>query len=264
MGYNTDETIAFCPLPTGAKLNNTWLDISVISDTAVAVKKWVFYGISGYVVEIDDPQTATTLNTIWDNTISKDTSYHGALDAVDLEPGAEGQPEFEPGFFDLEELLGTDNQSNVEVFKRRKNINFAKNQTGWDPGSGGTWRPTDTFTTHLKGGPKVDRMSYLLFGFSAPHLDNRSTPEPAVIPESSWFILQFLDMFLEEMVKIAVGLASDTAADSAGTIIDFLEYASIEPDDDLLFETNWQVYSAVTFDVTMPGMDTLSTLSTGG
>lgn len=261
---NTDETIAFCPLPTGAKLNNTWMDVSVIADAPKGYKGAAFYGITGYVLEIDDPETATTLNAIWDSSVSKETSRQGSYDNVSLDDASSAIPESSPTFFDLDELLGTNNQSNIEVFKRRKMITFAKNPVGWDPASGGTYIPTDTFTTHLKGGPRVDRMSYLLFGFSSPLMDNRATGEPTVIAEASWFHLQFLDMFIEEMVKQFVGLASSTAAGAAATITDFLEYASIEPDDDLLQSNHWQVYAKTTFDVTMPGMETMSTLSSDG
>lgn len=236
----------------------------MIADAPQAHKVWAFYAISGYVLEIDDPETATTLNTIWDNTISKETSRQGSVDNVSLDDASSGIPESQPGFYDLDELLGTNNQSNIEVFKRTKNINFAKNPTGWDPGSGGKYVPTDHFTTHLKGGPRVDRMSYLLFGFSAPEMANTSAAEPTVLDEPGWFHLQFLDMFIEEMVKQFVGLTSTGTAAAANTITDFLEYASIEPDQDLMFGLDWQVYAKTTFDVTMPGMESMSTLSTDG
>lgn len=239
------------------------MDCSVVSDTARGFRDVAFYGLTGFILEIDDPETATNLNAIWDASVSKETSRQGSYDNVSLDDASSGEPESEPGFFDLDELLGTNNQSNIEVFKRRKMITFAKNPVGWDSGSGGTYIPTDAFTTHLKGGPRVDRMSYLLFGFSSPNMDNRATAEPTVIAEASWFHLQFLDMFLEEMTKQFIGLTSSTSAAAASSIVDFLEYASIEPDDDRLVASSWQVTAKTTFDVTMPGMETMSTVSTG-
>lgn len=265
MPYDEDQTIAFCPLPTGAKLNNVWMDCSVIADAAVAFRKAVFYGLSGYVVEIDDPEAGTTLNDIWDATVSKETSRQGSTDYVSLDDATSDEPESQPGFFDLDEMIGSNNQSNIEVFKRRKMITFAKNPTGWDPASGGKYIPTDQFTTHLKGGPRVDRMSYLIFGFSSPQMDNLSVSEPTVITELTWFHLQFVDMFLEEMVKHAIGLTTDSGAAAMSSIVDFLEYASLEPGgENLLDACNWQVYAKTTFDVTMPGVETLSTLTADG
>lgn len=263
---DTDEIIAFCPLPTGSKLNNTWLDVSVVADSPIGYKKPVFYGLTGYVIEIEDPGTATVLNTIWDTMVSKEDSRQGAFLDVDLDvEGTVTEPESQPGFFDLEELVGTDNRGNLEVFKRRKMITFAKNPTGWDPGSSGQYIPSDHFSTHLRGGPKVDAMSYLLFGFSSPAMDNKNVNEPAVIAENDWFYLQFLDMFLEEMMKDVLGLAaSSTSAAAASAITDFLEYASWELDDDLLPGVHWQVMAKSTFDVTMPGMQNLSTISSDG
>lgn len=263
---NTDETIAFVPLPTGAKLNNTWLDVSVVADAPVGYKTSTFYGLTGYVIEIEDPGTQTTLNEIWDRMVSKEDSRYGAFLDVDLDDeGVVGAPESQPGFFDLEELVGTDNRGNVEVFKRRQMINFAKNPVGWDPASGGKYIPTDHFTTHLRGGPKVDAMSYLIFGFSSPEMDFRALSEPTVIAENDWYYLQFLDMFLEEMMKETLGLAASSVSAAAATaIVAFLEMASWEPDDDLLYAVSWQVTAKTTFDVTMPGMQNLATISTDG
>lgn len=255
------------PLPTGAKLNNTWLDVSVVTDSSVGYKMGVFYGLTGYVIEIEDPGTQTTLNEIWDRMVSKEDSRYGAFLDVDLDDeGVVTEPESQPGgFFDLEELVGTDNRGNLEVFKRRKMITFAQNPTGWDPASGGSYIPTDHFKTHLKGGPKVDTMSYLIFGFSSPAMDFRALSEPVVIPENDWFYLQFLDMFLEEMMKETLGLAaSSVSAAAAGAIVQFLEMASWELDDDLLKDKAWQVIAKTTFDVTMPGMQNLTTISTDG
>lgn len=241
--------------------------MNVVCDAPQPYKKSGFYGLTGYVIEIEDPGTATVLNTIWDQMVSKEDSRQGAFLDVDLDDeGITQEPESQPGFFDLEELVGTDNRGNIEVFKRRKMLNFAKSPTGWDPASSGTYIPTDHFTTQLRGGPTVDAMSYLLFGFSSPAMDNLNVNEPTVIAENDWFYLQFLDMFLEEMMKDVLGLAASSAsAAAASAITDFLEYASWEPGaEDLLGGMNWQVTAKTTFDVTMPGMTNLSTISSDG
>lgn len=268
---DVDETIGFVPLPTGSKLNNTWMDVSVISGGVVSHKSPAFYGISGYVLEIQDPDTADTLNDIWDQQVPKETSSMAVPLDFDLNTAvggspieiAVGEPESQPGYFNLEELLQTDNRGNIEVFKRRKMLTFAKNPTGFNADAL-TWIPTDHFQTHLRGGPRVEAMSYLIFGFSNPAMDNRSTAEPTTISELDWFILQFLDMFLEEMLKDLVGLTVGAGAQSVSAITDFLEYASVEPDDDLLGSVVWQITAKMTFDVTMPGMEKLTTLSTDG
>ena len=173
------------------------------------------------------------------------------------------EPESQPGFFDLEELLQTDNRGNIEVFKRRKMLSFAKNPTGFNA-SNQSWIPMDSFQTHLRGGPRVESMSYLIFGFSNPAMDNRVTAEPTTISELDWFVLQFLDLFIEEMLKDLIGLSNAGGGQAVSAITDFLEYASHEPDDDLMTSVSWQVLTKMTFDVTMPGMETVSTLSTDG
>ena len=121
-----DETIAFVPLPTGAKLNNTWLDVSVIAHAAISHKSPAFYGITGMVLEIEDPDTSTELNTIWEQQVSKEVSRQSAWLDLDLDGNpttadasvAVTEPESQPGFFDLEELLMTDNRGNLEVLEK--------------------------------------------------------------------------------------------------------------------------------------------------
>jgi hypothetical protein len=260
------------PLPTGAKLNNTWLDVSVTANGTESIHTAAFYGLTGYILGIEDPDTQDTLNDVWDLQVSKEVSAQGALVDMDLHGNpttatastAVTEPESQPGYFDLEELLGTDNRGNIEVFKRREMLTFAKNPTAWDPASGGTWVPTDHFTTHLKGGPRVEEMSYLIFGFSAPLMDNRDVSEPVTITEVEWFYLQFLDMFVEDMLKNLIGLTADSGTGSSETIVAFLEYASLEPDGSRLAGVEWNVIAKTTFDVTMPGMQSITTLSTDG
>ena len=57
---DSDDVLAFVPLPPGSKLNNVWLDVSVQSKSQVAIQSAVLYGLAGFVVEVDDPDTAVS------------------------------------------------------------------------------------------------------------------------------------------------------------------------------------------------------------
>jgi len=262
---NTDRVVGFVPLPTGAKLNNCWIDMRIIGDASRAVKEAGFYGVKGMVIAVDDPDAIITLDTLWDNQVSKDLSTSGSPGTVDLdETSSSTEPEWEPGFVDLEELMGTGNVgANLEIFRREKMITFAESPVGYNA-SNGTYIPVDFFRTHIKGGPRVDAMSMALLGFSSPAMDNRDTNEATLPGEQQWFVYQFLDTYLEDMFKALVGINPSGASylATATTVMEFLEHATFEPDDDQLVSNHWQVYSKVTWDVTMPGMEKITTLAT--
>ena len=61
---NTDQVIAYCALPTGGKLNNVWLESAVTTGVSKQVADGFFYGVSGFVVNIDDPDGSYTWDEI--------------------------------------------------------------------------------------------------------------------------------------------------------------------------------------------------------
>ena len=243
----------------------------MIADGVKPFKMVYHYGLKGLIMPVDDPDSGMTWEDVWDEQVSKDedyasaTAYGGA--ALDTEvAAAAGDTEYEPGLIDLEALMGTDPSANVEMFKRRTHISFASSPIGWDPASGGTYVPVDTFKTQLRRGPTVDKMSVAMLGFSAPAMDNRNTvaATETMPAEKEWMIFQFIDTFLEDMFKYLIGATpgstTDPGQDAQHAITNLIEASTWEPDDDLTAATHWQVYSWITWDVTFPGMKGISTI----
>ena len=125
--------------------------------------------------------------------------------------------------------------------------------------------PTDYFKTHIKGGPRVNQPSAVLFGLSSPAM-SESTSGSNIPVEKEWLVLQFIDMFLEDMFKWNIGLGTLTSGFpyEAGSdyIAKFLENAMWEPSGEAnLWNATWNCNSKITFDVTIPGMNRVKVVS---
>lgn len=268
---NTDRIVGFVPLPVGSRLNNAWIDFHVIADIPSGFKTVFHYGLKGLLMPVDDPDSGMSWEDVWDEQVSKDEDYASttAWGNADLDTetaAASGDTEYEPGLIDLEAMMGTDPSANVELFKRRKHISFAANPVGWNPESGGTYIPTDTFKTQLRNGPTVDKMSVAMLGFSSPAMDVRNTVAgtETMPSEKEWMIFQFIDTFLEDMFKYLIGTTpgstTDPGQDAQHAITELIEAATWEPDDSVTDGMNYQIYSWITWDVTFPGMKGISTI----
>ena len=182
---------------------------------------------------------------------------------ADIDTPQNVEPEVEVGFVDLDSIMGINAEDDTQIFKRRKMVTWAGNPVGFDGDTG--YIPTDYFKTHIKGGPRVNSPSGVMFGFSSPAMSE--TTVSANIPnELQWLVLQFIDMFLEDMFKWNIGLGTETSGHpyqmGSDTIAQFLESAMWEPSGEAnLYPVKWYVNSKITFDVTIPGMKRVKVLS---
>lgn len=259
---NTDEVIAYCAMPTGSKLNNVWIESAITTGSLQSVIQGYFYGVSGFVVNLDDPDGSYTWDQIWDGSVRKDVTT-AVAGIADIDSPANTEPEFDIGLVDLDSIMGLGAEDDTQIFQRRKMVTWAGNPVG---GNGSTsYIPTDYFKTHIKGGPRVTKPSGVLFGLSSPEMAETTTGSN--IPnELQWLVLQFIDMFLEDMFKWNIGLGTETSGHpyqmGSDTIAQFLESAMWEPSGQAnLHASSWSVNSKITFDITIPGMQRVKVLS---
>lgn len=259
---NSDQVIAYCALPTGAKLNNVWMECAITTGALVSVPSSHMYGVAGMVVRIDDPDGSYTWDQVWDGAVRKDIAVATA-GAADIDSPSSSEPEFDVGLVDLEGIMGMTDEDDTQIFKRRKLVTWAGNPVG---GNGTTsYIPTDYFKTHLKGGPRAGAPSGVMFGFSSPEMAE-TTVQQNIPVETQWLVLQFIDMFLEDMFKWNIGIGTEESGHpyqhGSDTIAQFLENAMWEPSGEAyLYGVTWYCTTKATFDVTIPGMRRVKVLS---
>lgn len=261
---NSDQVIAFLPMPPGSKINNIWFEAAIIASASQGVKDTAFYGMSGAVVHIDDPDTPEAWDDAWDGQVGKDkgVGYGSAIGELDT-VGSDSNPEFEIGLIDIDSLMGLDLTGEVEFLRRRKMVSFPGNPLGFNGTS--TYWPCDHVKMHIRGGTKVDRPSGAMIALSSPEMGETTAAAQQTPSAETWLILQFIDMYLEDMFKHLVGstggVSEDPYEDAETAISNLLENQMFEPDVDALRASIWTVSMKTTWDYTIDGFSNKSVIT---
>lgn len=261
---DTDAVVASCPLPSGGTLNGLNLAVRVHSVEDLPITDVVAYGLTGFVIPVLDPDTALTVDAMWDLQVPKDVAV--AEGAFDLDTDtSDPTPEFEPGDLDLEGIMGFGSQNAIEIFRRRTFISFPDSVVGFQPGTPDTFLAIDKFTTRIKRRVRVNQPAMILFGFSSPVLDRTTGTVDNIPSESEWTLLRYLEEFLVEAWKSLTGvIASGTqevGTEMALFVADLLEQVMFEETAAEFEAVAWNVFTRATFDISVPGTFKLGALT---
>lgn len=260
VGANTDQVTAFVPMPPGTRLNNVWLDVSVQANAAGTIEAGYMYGLSGFVVSVDDPDTSFSYDQLWDSMINKDQVE--AFGGIDLDTTTSvTTPEFEVGYIDLFQIFGDNLVGNMQIYQKRELLTYPKRPVGYDP-SNDTYYAQDAFKVHIKNGPKVSKPSVAMFGFSSPAMDRTQTINNFVISatpsEKQWLFTMYAEVFLYDMWKHLIGV-TDSSSDEPYNQVS--EWFAKLLEDKMYEETNtsrflpadWIVHTKATWDISVVG-----------
>ena len=250
--------IAYVPLPPGSKLNNVWLDVSVQGNGSRGIQTAVLYGVSGFVVEVDDPDTAVSYDHLWDSMIHKDLAEGYNILSIDTAT-ADTNPEYEPGLIDLFQIFGSNLQGNMQLYQKRELLTYPKKPISYDP-SNDTFIPTDAFKVHVRNGPTVKSPSVAMFGFSSPGIAGitTSTGDIGNTPtESQWIFTMYTEVFLYDMWKHLIGMTPSSSTnpyDAVSAWFAELMESMIQQYEASDFEaTGYKVHTKATWDITVIG-----------
>lgn len=264
---NNDQVVAFLPMPTGTRLNNVWLDVSVQGQASMAISSAALYGLSGFVVDIDDPDTLHSYDYMWDAMITKDVAEGHDILQIDTSTAA-NDPEFEPGKIDLFQIFGDNLVGNMQIYQKREFLTFPKRPITYDP-SNDTFIPTDAFKVHVARGPRVQRPSVALFGFSAPAVDQTQSFTPDNIGqtprEKEWLFTMYAEVFLYDMWKHLIGVtpssSTDPYDDVSAWFAKLMEDKMWESATSLIIPSNYYVHCKATWDMSVVGKPGKATLT---
>lgn len=263
---NTDKVICAAPIPAGGTLNSIFMEVHVISAAAVANLRMAMYGVSGYVVPVVDPDSGASFDTAWDTLVPKDEVHLAELD-IDTAT-ADPTPEFEPGGIDLNNLFDMVGLTPRQIFRRRKFITPANSLLPLGGELVDTYHPVDYFTTKIKKPTRCAMHSYALVALSSPATTLTTTGAWAVPSEDDWAVLQYMDIFIEQMFMASLGLieagAESPYEEAEGFISELLEDLVFEETANSFEPQSWTVYCRATFDITVPGRPQLKVLSSEG
>lgn len=258
INVGVDEVVAAYPLPQHGILNQINLDMRVIGPAGVAlgVEKVCLYGVDGYVVTNIDPDSTITYALAWDRFVEKDDVRTTSVNIDTTTPDT--SPVFEVGHVDVSGIFNMTANAPRQIFRRRRMLSFA--DLGPTIGSAGidTWNPAEAFQTVIKQRVRVSNYSYIMIGVSSPALTVTSTSiwVPPAGP-SEWAMLQYMEKFLEDAFIQALEMV-ETGAESPYDLAEnyierLLEDTIFEVTADAFHPQIWNVFTASTFNITVPG-----------
>lgn len=265
---NADEIVASVPLSTGTVFQQMWLTQEVIAEAKINVEVAVFYGVAGYVFMHPDPDTAITLDILWDRMVPKDQAMDtdGGFDLDNTATDAE--PEFEVGQGNINAVIATEVAGTTEFFRRRKRISAGFGVPGFVAGTPDLYLPVDNWRVHLTPMMRVDRPSMAMVAFSSPALDITEAPSHSTPAEHEWVMLQFLEVFLFDMWKQILGLietgAESPYAEAAGFIAQLLEQTVQEETAGAYGAPTWTVFTSMTAQIDVEGTPEFRSLTSEG
>lgn len=246
-------------MPPGSKLNNVWLDVSVVADGSINIDQSVMYGLSGFVVDMDDPDTTHSYDYVWDTMIHKDVAEgHNILSIDTATPLTE--PEFEVGQIDLFQIFGDNMQGNMQIYQRREYLTFAKRPIAYDP-SNDSFHAMDAFKVHVRGGPRVSRASIAMFGFSSPAMDQSQSYSGGALgttpTEQEWIFTMYAEVFLYDMWKHLIGVTPSSSTDPYDAVsawfAKLIEDKMYETTTGRIIPKDFRVHTKATWDMSVIG-----------
>lgn len=251
---NTDKVLFAQPLPTGAVLNNVWLNISLISDALIGRKVASMYGMHAYVIPLLDPDSGILPDVMWDNQVPKDKALSEDMLDLDQVDTTDTTPIVEPGIINVEGMLNVQEQPEM-VFSREKIVTWADQKGGYDR-TADDYAPTDKVVAKLNRAIHVKYPSYFMLAISSPVTTFTSTAWKIMNEDSEWTQLQYMEYTLEDAWKAIVGLTEaaddDPYVDAMENIGEYLEVFH-EETAGAWNQTTWRVFGKASFDITLPG-----------
>lgn len=260
-----DVIVGAFPIPRGGTLNSLFLDFhcTALDGGAFKAEEMAMYSLSAYVVPVPDPDAGLGYEVAWDQMIPKDSAALTEID-LDTQTSTDTNPENEPGEPDLENLFDMVGLNPRKIFGRKSFLSYA---TSMGP-VGGTdlqnWLPADHFTSTINRKVRCSMYSYVLVGMSSPFTTSTAGIWDAPV-ETEWAMLQYIDIFIEQMFIASLGL-EETGAESPYEeaeifITELLEDTIFEETANSFKPLIWNAFTRTTFDVSVPGRPALKVLT---
>lgn len=259
-GSDTDGVIAWAAIPPGGKLVRSGVEVSITGGEQ-SVQTAQFYGMSGQVVPVVDPDAAENVNDLWDLMVAKAKPLNltAGTTTIDMDTIVEDtDPEYQLSENKWEEMING-SLGQTEFMRRRGMVTFAKNPVGFREIDSAIdlYVPTEYFRKMSNKVVKVDKPSYALVGFSNPTTTSTQTTVATLNTVNEWFQLQYLQDTLVDAMKQMVGLTEPGAESPytfATTLIkEVTQPLALELTSGAFVNANWNIFCRAFFDIEVPG-----------
>lgn len=205
-GVGQDEAFFGVALPSDSVLHRITGRISIQGAGPQSIDSASAYAVSGYILPILDPTTASSIDTLWDTLVPKDTD----VQAIDLAAdAADVTPFYEPGESDWSDLLDVGLRPE-KIYEREVLMTMASHALAIsrDPATpfAYEWIPGDHFKLEVSKSYRIKQPSMVVFAFASPSLDDHSATVPVGPLEAEWPRLKYAGQMLEQALMDLFGL----------------------------------------------------------
>lgn len=253
-----DTVIAGVWVPSGSIITRVRGEVSLTGPSELLLGQVVSYGLEGWVLPKEDPDSGETMNAVWDRFVPKDT---GAF-VLDLDTGAsDSAPFYEPGLIAWEFLydMGTEAR---RILHRHRMLSAANGSIGFRQDEETPflehWFPGRVERVDVARPIRVNGPSLVVFAVGAPLTTSTSATTPvAGFSEEDWGRIKFIDEVLENAMRHLLGLTEAGAetpwVDAATLLKEYLDPLVLEGNAATLQPKSWLASGELTFDIVVPG-----------
>lgn len=224
----TDKVLVGISLPSDTVVHRVTGTTMIEPDGAQNLKRALFCMMEGYVLPVLDPDAGSTMDTIWDNLVPKDTD----VTTMDLDTAAlDTTPFSEPGEADWSALLDLGLRPK-KVYGDERMLTFANSPTGFHITSADVinFMPVATFNLGLDNGPfRVSQPSILCYALGSPNLDDTTATVEQAGTENQWGRHKYITELLNLAMHQLFGLTEAGAETPWVEAVDLLQQL-LEPD----------------------------------
>jgi len=260
-----DEVIMGMSLPGGTVVHGINGNIGVSDNTLLAQNNFVAYGCEGWVLPVLDPDAGSSLQTLFDQLVPKDTD----VETMDLDTAAaDASPFYEPGEIDWSALLDVGLKPK-RIYRRLRVFGAADPAAFWTQNSSNVvqWAPRESFSIKVRKTFRVMQPSVLVFAVASPAGDDTTAVEEVALAEANWGQVKYAGDMLRRALLHVFGVV-EAGAETPWEEATALLKTHLDPD---VFEENatsfigtaWKVLGQMRVDHSVVGDLELGTVTTG-
>lgn len=254
----SDTVLAGVWLPSGSILTRVRGEVALTGPSELTLGQIVVYGLEGWILPMEDPDSAITMNALWDSHVPKDQ----LSDILDLDADAADTKAFyEPGSITWEFLYDIGLQPR-RILHRKKICSAANSALGFRQDTETPfiehWFPGAMERVDIARPIRVASPSLVVFAVGAPLTTSTSATTPvAGMAEVDWGRVKYIDHVVEMAFMELIGLTEATAEtpweEAADLLRQYLDPVMLEGNAATLQPKSWLASGELVFDIVVPG-----------
>lgn len=258
IAIGSDQVIAGVWLPEGSILGDIRGHVSLMAPTEITLSQVAVCAIEGWILPVDDPDTVSTMNALWDSHVPKDQT--GFLLDLD-EAAADATPFYEAGAISWEFVYDVGGAAK-RIFHRHDVLSavdsFVLSRQDTETPFTEQFFPGKRYEVKVRGGGRMTQPSLAVFAVASPATTVTSATIPVgALLEDEWGRLKFIDHVLEMALMSSLGLTevgAETPWDEASDLLKkYLDPEMLEANAGTVIPTVWLASGELVFDVIVPG-----------